>query len=150
MLSLIKLFATALPLAVLAGCASIPMDSPDTDAKSKAFPTPPADQAGLYIYRDSYIGQGLKMKVKIDGKVIGETLNHVYFYRLIAPGQHVIATESEFSDNTLDLIAVSGQNYYIRQSMKIGIFLGGANLKLMQESIAQDHLQKSSLATNQD
>ncbi len=146
MLSLIKLFAAALTFSVLVGCVSVPMDSPDTDAKLKAFPTPPPGQAGLYIYRDSYIGQGLKMRVKIDGEIIGETLNHVYFYRLITPGQHVIATESEFSDNTLDLLAVAGQNYYIRQSMKIGFFLGGANLKLMQESIAQDHLQKSELA----
>ena len=146
MLSRIKLFATALAIAVLAGCASVPMDSPEADARLKTFPTPPADQAGLYIYRDNFAGKGLKKTVKIDGNEIGETANRVYFYRLITPGPHVIATESEFSDNTLNLLAVGGQNHYIRQSIKMGLFVGGADLQVMPANVAQKHLQKCTLA----
>lgn len=146
MLNRIKVFATALALAVLTGCASVPMESSEADAKLKAFPTPPADQAGLYIYRDNFAGQALKKSVKIDGKVIGETANRVYFYRLITPGPHVIATESEFSDNTLNLLAVGGQNHYIRQSIKMGLFVGGADLEVIPASIAQEHLQQCTLA----
>lgn len=146
MLSRIKLFATALAVAILAGCASVPMDSPEADAHLKTFPIPPAGQAGLYIYRDNFAGQGLKKSVKIDGNIIGETANRVYFYRLITPGPHVIATESEFSDNTLNLLAVGGQNHYIRQSIKMGVFVGGADLQVMPGSIAQQDLQKCTLA----
>ncbi|TIH10490.1 DUF2846 domain-containing protein [Pseudomonas leptonychotis] len=141
-----KLFIAALGIAVLSGCASVPMDTPSADAALKSFPAPPADQAGLYIYRDSFAGQGLKKTVKIDGEVIGETANRTYFYRHISPGNHVLATESEFSDNAINLLAVAGQNYYVRQSIKMGVFVGGAKLDVVPEETAQKHLQKCELA----
>lgn len=141
-----KLFVAALGLATLAGCASVPMDTPSADAALKSFSAPPADQAGLYIYRDSFAGQGLKKTLKIDGEVIGETANRTYFYRLISPGNRVIATESEFSDNSINLMAVAGQNYYVRQSIKMGVFVGGAKLEVVPEATAQAHLQKCELA----
>jgi len=141
-----KLFIAALGIAVLSGCASVPMDTPSADAALKSFPAPPADQAGLYIYRDSFAGQGLKKTVKIDGEVIGETANRTYFYRLVSPGNRVIATESEFSDNAINLLAVAGQNYYVRQSIKMGVFVGGAKLEVVPEETAQKHLQKCELA----
>lgn len=141
-----KLFVTALGLAVLTGCASVPMDTPSADAALKSFPAPAADQAGLYIYRDSFAGQGLKKTLKVDGEVIGETANRTYFYRLVSPGNHVIATESEFSDNAINLLAVGGQNHYLRQSIKMGVFVGGAKLSVMPEATAQAHLQKCELA----
>ncbi|WP_324732573.1 DUF2846 domain-containing protein [Pseudomonas paeninsulae] len=141
-----KLFVTALGLAVLTGCASVPMDTPSADAALKSFSAPAADQAGLYIYRDSFAGQGLKKTLKVDGEVIGETANRTYFYRLVSPGNHVIATESEFSDNAINLLAVGGQNHYLRQSIKMGVFVGGAKLSVMPEATAQAHLQKCELA----
>lgn len=141
-----KLLVTAFGFAVLTGCASVPMDTPSADASLKEFATPPTDQAGLYIYRDSFGGQGLKKTLKIDGKMIGETANRTYFYRLITPGTHVIATESEFSDNSINLLAVGGQNHYIRQSIKMGVFVGGANLEIIPEATAQAHLRKCELA----
>jgi hypothetical protein len=140
------LFIAALGIAVLSGCASVPMDTPTADAEMKTFSAPPADQAGLYIYRDSFAGQGLKKTVKIDGEVIGETANRTYFYRLISPGSRVIATESEFSDNAITLQALAGQNYYVRQSIKMGVFVGGAKLEVMPQAVAQAHLQKCELA----
>ncbi|MDP3978592.1 MAG: DUF2846 domain-containing protein [Pseudomonas sp.] len=141
-----KLFITMLGFAVLTGCASVPMDSPSADTALKAFTAPPADKAGLYIYRDSFAGQALKKTVKIDGEVIGETANRTYFYRLVNPGNRVIATESEFSDNAIDLLAVAGQNHYVRQSIKMGVFVGGAKLQVIPEATAQAHLQKCELA----
>lgn len=141
-----KLFIAALGIAVLSGCASVPMDTPAADAELKSFAAPPADQAGLYIYRDSAFGQGLKKTLKVDGEVIGETANRTYFYRLVSPGNRVIATESEFSDNSINLVAVAGQNHYVRQSIKMGIFVGGAKLAVIPEATAQAHLQKCELA----
>jgi hypothetical protein len=141
-----KLFITMLGFAVLAGCASVPMDSPSADNALKAYPAPPADKAGLYIYRDSFAGQALKKTVKVDGEVIGETANRTYFYRLVNPGNRVIATESEFSDNAIDLLAVAGQNHYVRQSINMGVFVGGAKLEVIPEATAQAHLQKCELA----
>jgi len=149
MYSRIKLFGAAVGFAVLTGCASVPTGSPEADAALKTFAAPPADQAGLYIYRDSFAGQSLKKTVTIDGKAIGETANRVYFYRLITPGPHKIGTESEFSDNVIDLVATAGKNYYVRQSIKMGVFVGGAKLEVVPEQVGQAHLQKCTLATSQ-
>jgi len=147
--SRIKLFAVVVAFAVLTGCASVPMDDPQTSAKLKTFPTPPADQAGLYIYRDNFAGKALKKSVTLDGKLIGETANRVYFYKLVNAGSHTIGTESEFSDNVINLVAVGGKNYYIRQSIKIGVFVGGASLAVVPEAVGQAHLQKCELAISQ-
>jgi len=149
MLSRIKLFATVISLAILTGCASVPMESPEADAALKTFAAPPADQAGLYIYRDNFVGKALKKIVTVDGKIVGQTANRVYFYRLVTPGPHKIGTESEFSDNVIDLMAVGGKNYYIRQSIKVGVFVGGAKLEVVPESVGQAHLQKCTLAKSQ-
>ena len=144
-----KLFIAAVGLIILTGCASVPMGAPDADAKLKTFSAPPQDQAGLYIYRDSFAGQGLKKTVTLDGETIGETANRVYFYRLVNAGSHKIGTESEFSDNVINLVAVGGKNYYIRQSIKIGVFVGGASLTVVPEAVGQAHLQKCELAASQ-
>lgn len=111
----LSICSAALALALLSGCASVPMESPEKDQALKSFPAPPQDQAGLYIHRDTSLGASLKKTVKIDGQVIGETAPKTYFYRLVSPGLHVLATESEFGDNTLELNAEAGKNHFVRQ-----------------------------------
>ncbi|MCG7374171.1 MULTISPECIES: DUF2846 domain-containing protein [Pseudomonas] len=140
------LCSAALAVALLSGCASVPMESADKDQALKTFPTPPADQAGLYIFRDSSMGPALKKTVKIDNQVVGETATKTYFYRLMNPGSHVLATESEFGDNTLTINALAGKNYYVRQSIKMGVFVGGAKLEQVSETEGQQGVQASKLA----
>jgi len=146
MLKKLMLCSAALGLVLLTGCASVPMESPEKDQALKTFAAPPQNQAGLYIFRDSSLGGSLKKTVKIDGQTIGETAPHTYFYRLITPGHHVLATESEFGENTLDLDAKAGQNYYVRQSIKLGVFVGGAKLTLVPESEGKEGVRDSKLA----
>ncbi len=138
--------AAALSIAILTGCASVPMESNDKDQALKAFPKPPQDQAGLYIFRDSSMGPALKKTLKINGEVIGETATKTYFYRLISPGPHMLATESEFSDNTLELNAESGKNHYVRQAIKLGVFVGGAKLEEVSEAEGREGVLSSKLA----
>ena len=104
-----------------------------SDASAKTFSAPGPDRAGLYIFRDSSGGQALKRLVSIDGKVIGQTANKVYFYREISPGTHTLSTESEFGDNTLVIQAIGGRHVFVRQSMKIGVFIGGSALELVSD-----------------
>jgi len=118
---------------LLSGCASVPMASKDLDASAKTFKEPAKDRAGLYIYRDGFGGKALKKLVSIDGKAIGQTADKVYFYREITPGAHTLSTESEFGDNTLDIQAVAGKNLFVRQYIKIGVFIGGSALELVSE-----------------
>ncbi|WP_028237994.1 DUF2846 domain-containing protein [Stutzerimonas azotifigens] len=138
--------AALLSFVLLPGCASVPMESSDKDQAYKAFPAPPQDQAGLYIFRDSSLGASLKKTVKLDDEVLGETASKTYFYRLVTPGPHVLATESEFGDNTLDLNAEAGRNHYVRQAIKMGVFVGGAKLQEVPEEQGQKGVMASRLA----
>ena len=140
------LCAAALGVALLSGCASVPMASNEKDQALKAFPNPPQDQAGLYIFRDSSLGPALKKTVKVDGEVIGETAINTYFYRTLTPGEHVLATESEFSDNTLTLNAEAGKNHFVRQYIKFGVFVGGANLEQVSEAEGRKGVLETELA----
>lgn len=138
--------AAALGIALLSGCASVPMESAEKNQVYKAFPTPPENQAGVYIFRDSMLGSGLKKTVKIDNDVVGETAMNTYFYRVVSPGPHVLATESEFSDNTINLNAQAGKNHYVRQSIKMGVFVGGASLEEVSETEGQKGVTETELA----
>ena len=69
-----------------------------------------------------------------------------YFYRVIPPGQHTLATQSEFSNNDLIITANPGLNYYVRQYMKMGVFVGGANLELVSEEEERKGVSECNLA----
>lgn len=131
---------------LLNGCASVPMDTAENDAAKKAFSSPAQDTAGLYIYRNSNFGGALKKSVSINGEVIGETAPMTFFYRDIKPGKHTISTESEFSDNEIELVAEGGKNYFIRQYIKMGVFVGGANLQLVSEDKGKQGVLECNLA----
>lgn len=139
--------ATLAFLFLLSGCASVPMASKDEDMKLKQFNVPPEDKAGLYIYRNTFGGQALKKNVYVDGEFIGETANKVYFYKLIAPGSHTLSTESEFGDNSVSFEAIGGNNYYAEQYIRMGVFVGGANIRMVDEDEAQKDILECNLAT---
>ncbi|MCK2041317.1 DUF2846 domain-containing protein [Chromohalobacter sp. TMW 2.2308] len=127
---------------VVSGCASVPMGSSDEDQALKQFPTPPQGMAGLYVYRDSFMGKALKKSVSLDGQLLGETANGVYFYEVVEPGEHSLSTESEFSDNAIDFMADAGENYFVEQYIKMGIFVGGAGLNMVEKTEGMDAVRK--------
>lgn len=143
-----RLVATAMLAGVVlaSGCASVPMAPPAEDAALKTFAPPPAGKAGLYIYRNSAMGQALKKNVYVDGEFLGETANKVYFYRVLEPGKHVVSTESEFSNNALNFEAEADQNYYTRQYIKLGVFVGGAGIEMVSEEEGKKNVLQSKLA----
>lgn len=142
----LMLLSAVLSVALLSGCASVPMESADKDQELKQFPAPAANQAGLYIFREGLFGAALKKTVSVDGQAIGETAPNTYFYRTLTPGSHVLATESEFSDNSINLEAVAGKNHYVRQSIKWGVFVHGARLTEVSEPEGQRGVRNTKLA----
>ena len=102
--------------------------------------------AGVYVYRNSFVGQALKKNVYLDGKFLGESANKTYFHKPVQPGEHTVSTESEFSDNALKFIAEAGRNHFIRQYIKMGVFVGGANLELVDEEEGRSGVLSSRLA----
>jgi len=125
--------AVLISVSLLSGCASVPMAPTEQDIAAKEFAKPTGDKAGLYVFRDTFVGQALKKTVSLDGVVIGETANKVFFYREITPGDHTLSTESEFSDNSITFQAEKENNYFAEQYIKIGVFVGGANVRMVSE-----------------
>jgi hypothetical protein len=140
------LVAAVIFVSFLTGCASVPMAPMEQDSALKAFSQPVADKAGLYVYRNSFVGQALKKNVYIDGVLLGETANKIYFYKAITPGQHQISTESEFSDNAITFQAEGGKNYFAEQYIRMGVFVGGANVRMVSEQEGMEAVRKCGLA----
>ncbi|HJW55364.1 MAG TPA: DUF2846 domain-containing protein [Burkholderiaceae bacterium] len=141
--SVVTLTATLL----ISGCASVEMTSKAESAKAKEFNPPSQGNAGLYIYRDSFVGKGLKKDVWIDGKCIGESAPDVFFYTEVEGGRnHKVDTESEFSPNTLELMFEAGKKYFIRQFIKMGVFVGGAGLEQIPEEQGKIDVAKLEMA----
>jgi len=119
---------------VLSGCASVNMASKAESAKAKQFNQPSQGNAGLYVYRDSFVGKALKKDIWVNGGCLGESAPDVFFYTEVAGGKvHKIDTESEFSPNGLELMTEANKNYFVRQYIKMGVLVGGAGVELISE-----------------
>ncbi|MFP8966516.1 DUF2846 domain-containing protein [Pokkaliibacter sp. CJK22405] len=145
---MIKQFIAVAALATLVtGCASVPMGNTTQDTQLKSFPEPDAGNAGIYVYRNSVMGSGLKKDLWIDDQCLGESASGIYFYKQVLGNQnHKVSTESEFSPNDLMVTTEAGKNYFIRQYIKPGMFVGGANLELMSEQEGEKAVAKLKLA----
>lgn len=143
-----KLAAFGFLAALLQGCASVPMEADQASSNAKKFDKPPVGSANLYIYRATKVGQGLKKDIWLNGDCVGQTANNIFFLKEISGdgAEHKLATESEFSPNYLLLKADSGKNYFIEQYIKMGVFVGGANLRLVDETKAKNTIAKLKLA----
>lgn len=146
MLKRMLILLTLVVSTYLTGCASVPMASVERDHERKEFAIPPQETAGLYIYRNSSFGGALKKTVFVDGVVVGETAPMTYFYMDVKPGIHVLSTESEFSNNDLELNTQGGKNYFVRQYIKFGVFVHGANLELVPEEEGKQGVLECKLA----
>jgi len=133
---------------VMMGCASVPMETAEKNSIAKKFNPPSEGSSGLYIYRNSFVGKALKKDIWVDGKCIGETAPDIFFYETVdGDTSHKVSTESEFSPNDLLIKVKSGMNYFIRQYIKMGVFVGGAGLELVDEEKGKDEVSELDMAT---
>ena len=130
----------------LTGCATVPMASIEDDQLRKQFSAPSEGKAGVYIYRNSNFGSALKKEVYIDEQLVGVTAPMTYFYKEVSSGQHKLSTQSEFGNNDLVIMTDPGLNYYVRQYIKMGVFVGGANLELVPEEDGKKGVSECKLA----
>lgn len=148
----IFLITTIVVTALLSGCSSVPMESAEKEKKAKEFNAPSADTAGVYVYRkDTFVGAALKKDVWIEKDCVGQTAKGVFFYKEVpANGKLEIATESEFSPNYLTIEAKNGELYFIEQFIKIGAFVGGADLALANTATGKSEVLRLSMAKGGD
>ena len=142
-----NILLTATFILLISGCTSVPMVSVDKSNKAKQFTLPPEGKSGIYIYRDSSFGGALKKDVFIDDKCIGETAPNVFFYKEVeGDKEYKLSTESEFSPNDLIVKVKSGMLYFVRQYIKMGIFVGGAGLELIENSKGKEAVKGLEMA----
>jgi len=142
-----NLVLVALTASLFTGCASVPMEKVEQSNLTKQFNPPSNGNAGLYIYRSGSFGGALKKDIWVDGKCIGETAPNIFFYEEIKGDvEHKISTESEFSPNDLLVKTESGKNYFVQQYIRMGVFVGGAGVELVDEEKGKKEVEKLSLA----
>ncbi|AZZ91829.1 DUF2846 domain-containing protein [Hahella sp. KA22] len=132
---------------LFSGCASVQMESVEKSDQAKMFNLPKGDSSGIYVYRSGVFGSALKKDVWIDGKCIGETAPNIFFYEEVGCNeQHTVSTESEFSANELVLTTECGKNYFLRQYIKMGVFVGGAGIEQVSEEEGKKEVKSLKLA----
>lgn len=138
-----KLLAAFVVISSLAGCASVPMGSPQQDSALKQF-NAPAGKTGLYVYRNETFGSAITLKVKLDNAALGTTALHTYLYKEVAPGKHTLASEGD--DLGLVIDAKPGKNVYVWQEIKMGFASARSKLHLMDEAAGQNGVRECKLA----
>ncbi len=133
----------------LMGCASVPLAPAEDDQSRKTFAAPSPGRGGIYVFRDTIGGATLKKSVYLNGHKVGETSANTYLYVEAEPGEHVLATESEFGNNDLPITIEAGAQYYFRQFMKMGIFVAGAILQPVSVEEGRKGVQKCRLVSSQ-
>ncbi len=143
-----KVLTTIAVTALLAtGCTSVPMESKEKSELAKQYNSPSEGKAGLYVYRSGSFGGALKKDVWLNGKCIGETAPNMFFYEEIEGNtEHKVSTESEFSPNDLLVKTESGKNYFVSQYIKMGVFVGGAGVELVDEEKGKKQISKLDMA----
>jgi hypothetical protein len=123
------------------------MESVEKSNEAKQFNSPSEGNSGLYLYRDSVVGSALKKDLWVNSECIGETAPNTFFYEEVeGDKEHTISTESEFSPNDIMLKVEAGKNYFIRQFIKIGVFVGGAGLEVVDEQKGKEAVSTLKLA----
>jgi hypothetical protein len=119
---------------LFSGCASVNMASKEESALAKEFKQPAP-------------GQALKKDIWLDGKCIGESANKVFFYTQVPGGKNYkIDTESEFSPNTVEAMLTANKNYFFRQFIKMGVFVGGAGIEQVPEEQGKKEVAQLEMA----
>jgi hypothetical protein len=133
----------ALPLLVLAGCASVPTAPTEQDAKAKDF-SPLSGKATLFIYRNESFGAAIPMTVIVNGKSLGQTAAQTYFRLNVLPGKYDVESHAE-NVSTVSISAEAGKNYFVWQEVKMGFWMARTLVQQVDEKTGRAGVMESKL-----
>lgn len=134
-------------LLITTGCASVPMASLEQDEFAKKF-TPEKGMSSLYIYRNEKIGAAVPLAVSVNGKTIGQTAAHTYFYLSLVPGKYKVESMTE-NVSYLELKTEANKSYFVWQEVKMGMWMARTHLQQMSPEKGRAGVLSSNLvATN--
>lgn len=141
-LSLVVVSALGL---LLAGCASVPVASPELDAEGKRL-TPKPGMASIYLCRGGGVGTALVFQTVLDGKVVGALAPDTYQLLSVEPGKHVISASGAENVQQQEVFAAAGQMYFYRLGVNMGWVSGRARLEPIPEAEGRERVLKSKRA----
>jgi hypothetical protein len=100
--------------ALLAGCASVPLASPEADAEARRAEVPEG-KALIYIFRPTLAPPVTLYSTFVDGQMLGELARHSYYLVEVEPGTHRIAFPWRYDAETLTLKVEAGKRYFVHQ-----------------------------------
>jgi hypothetical protein len=111
-------------LLVLAGCATVPMESAQEDARGKQFLAPPPDKGSLYVFRRGFMGAMVPIPVTIAGGMRTELAQSTWVWLEGAPATiDVKCTMSDGSGETAVNVG-PGEIRFVEVAFRPGL-LGG-------------------------
>lgn len=127
----------------LAGCATVPMATPELDTKAKAF-TPAPGKGSLYVYRNENFGSAIPMTVSLNGRNIGQTASKTYFFLTLDPGKYSVESHAE-NVASVGVDVESGQNYFVWQEVKMGLFMARSALQVVDDKTGRAGVLESKM-----
>jgi hypothetical protein len=125
------------------GCAPVHRTSRSVSDTAKTFATLP-DKAVVYVYRNTLFGAAISMAISVDGVEVGATGAYSFFKLALPPGHHTLESDAE-NDSILSIDVQAGQNYYVWQDVKIGIFVARTGLHIVTAEEGQAEVRKLKL-----
>jgi hypothetical protein len=122
-MSTVRMLLLACVIAPLAACTTLgPQFTPDTAVR--------ADRATVYVYRPGTMGAALKPIVTANGVPLADLPAHGYFVYHAAPGELELSQKTE-STTSVTLDIKTGQTYYVKGSIGMGVFVGHPHLVIV-------------------
>lgn len=132
-------------LAVLSGCASVPMTSAALDAEGKKF-VPESGKASIYVNRAGGMGTAVTVQTVLDGRIVGALAPNTYQLLSVTAGQHILSTSGLENVEQVKIDAEAGNNYFYRLSLGMGWMTPRAHIKSVDEEEGRRDVLKSKRA----
>lgn len=116
----------AMPVAAIAGDAA-PAPVTDTTGAPASIGQPPAGKGQIVFFRPSAMGMALGCTVHEGDQIVSRLANSHYFVYTAPLGAHTFTVESEAKD-TLNMEVESGETYYVKCKIGMGIIAGRPNI----------------------
>jgi hypothetical protein len=123
------------PLLVLAGCASVPMETAQEDARGKQFTPPPSDKGSLYVYRRGFMGATVVIPVTIAGSLRTELAPDTWVWLQGAPASIDIKCTGTDGGADMAVNVGPGETRFVEVAFRPGLL--GSRCTLLEVPAAQ-------------
>ncbi len=139
---------TVASLLLFAGCASVPLATPEQDGEAKGF-IPKADVARLYIYRNPQLaGASAICPITVNGRSVGSLKNGTFVVEDVGPGFSQITVSLGSSENQASVSCAVGQICFVSTGF-VGHGIGPPEMVQVSTEVGQSDVQRLDLIKTQ-